>query len=292
MVSKKQPKRKATKAQRKPEAITTKVGTAKPAKARATESPVRATIAAEVLVAKPSTSSVSAADSATKALTVAEQAKPAKGSRLSDTDRALLQSVVARAASVHETVESTWTDFGEWVFTQVFGEDSTSAIEHADDNPVYTELLKLADGPRVRVRPEDIERATLCAAYDKRLNNDSWRALNYGRKWRLLRLEDEKLLRKAAQHVLSSNLDTRGVETYVRNVLAERGAAIETRVNLRALTGQLQRVTERVSSDAFLKKLSSAAKELDEDQRERMMEQVDAARTALEVLHKKLSAKK
>ncbi len=215
----------------------------------------------------------------------------AKRARLSEADRALLQSVLAKAAAVHEAVESTWTDFGQWIFTQVFGEDSTAVIDHADDNPVYTELLHLADGPKVRIRREEIQRAVLCATYDKRLNNDSWRALNYGRKWRLLRIEDEKLMRKAAQHVLASNMDTRGVETYVRNILTEHGNALETRVNLRALSGQLQRVTERVSSNAFLKKLTSAAKDLDPEQRARVVAQEAAARTALEVLHKKLSAK-
>ncbi len=215
-----------------------------------------------------------------------------KASRLSDADRALLQSVIERAALVHETVESTWTEFGRWVFVQVFGEDSTSAIDHRGDNPVYEELLRLADGPKVRIRAEDLERATLCAAYDKRLNNDSWRALNYGRKWRLLRLDNEKLLRKGAQYVLASNLDTRGVESYVRNVLAERETGLDTRVNFRALTGQLRRVTQRVTTDAFLKQLASAAKQLDDEQRERVVAQIEAARDALDVLHKKLRAAK
>ncbi len=53
----------------------------------------------------------------------------------------------------------------------------------------------------------------------------------------------------------------------------------------------LHRVTERVGRDVFVTKVTSATKELDTEQRARMMEQVDAARTALEVLHKKLSAK-
>jgi hypothetical protein len=215
-----------------------------------------------------------------------------KPRKLSASDNALIHSVLQRAENVHQSLESTWVEFGRWIFAQVFGEDSTAAIDHAQDNPVYAELLWLADGPRLRIRPDEFHRCVLCAAYDKRLNNDAWRALDFGRKWRLLRLQDDKLLRKAAQHVLSSNLDTRGVETYVRNVLSELGEPVETRVNLQALTNQLQRVTERVTSDAFLARLGAAARHLEGAQRTRVLAQVDAARSALDVLHKRLRAAK
>jgi hypothetical protein len=52
-----------------------------------------------------------------------------------------------------------------------------------------------------------------------------WRALDFGRKWRLLRLADDELLRNAATPVLSASLDTRQTEASVRNLLAEQSEA-------------------------------------------------------------------
>jgi hypothetical protein len=216
---------------------------------------------------------------------------PDSSSGLSPTDHAVLAEAITRAETVRATIDSTWTDFGRWLFAHVFGEDTASAIEHREDNPIWAALYALADGPKVRLRHDDIDRAVLCAAYDKRLNSDAWRALDFGRKWRLLRLEDDKLMAKAAKHVLATNLDTRKVDAYVRNVLAEQDVEIPTRVNVPAFVGQLGRFHERVSTKAFARQLESAANKLTDEQREKLLETLDQTRATLDALRARLKAR-
>jgi hypothetical protein len=60
---------------------------------------------------------------------------------LSDEDRAVLSEAIDRAAALQEAIEQSWTDFGRWVFSRVFGEDTTSAIDHREDNPIWAALM-------------------------------------------------------------------------------------------------------------------------------------------------------
>jgi hypothetical protein len=214
---------------------------------------------------------------------------PDSSSALSAADRAVLAEAISRADAVRSTIDSTWTDFGRWLFAKVFGEDTVSAIDHREDNPIWAALYALADGPKVRLRHDEIDRAVLCAAYDKRLNSDAWRALDFGRKWRLLRLADDKLMAKGAKHVLATNLDTRKVEVYVRNVLAEQNIELPTRVNVPAFVSQLGRFHERVSGKAFARQLESAANKLSDEQREKLVETLDQTRATLDALRARLN---
>jgi len=196
-------------------------------------------------------------------------------------ERKVPDEAISRVATVFETVDDAMTELGRWLFTHVFGEDSSAVIEHADDNAVWRELVAHSDSAKVRLSAEQLRATALCAAYDKRLNSDAWRSLDFSRKSRLLRLADDKLLRKGAQHVLASNLGVRQVEAYTRNVLAELGEPLPTRVNVRAFRGQLTKWTERVGAKSFARQLEGAAKKLDEAEREQLVSDLEAAREAI-----------
>jgi hypothetical protein len=208
--------------------------------------------------------------------------------KLSPEDRAVLAEAITRADAARTAIDAQWVDLGRWLFTHVFGEDTASAIDHRDDNPIWNALYALADSPKVRVRHDALDRAVLTAAYDKRLNSDGWRALDFGRKWRLLRLADDKLLRKAATHVLSAKLDTRQTDAYVRNLLAEQAEPTAVRASVTALVGQLDRMTERVSAKTYARQLESAAKKLSDEQREALLSSLESARNALDALHARI----
>jgi hypothetical protein len=213
---------------------------------------------------------------------------PSKLARtLAVAERAVLDEAITRAARLYESVGDAWADFGRWLFTHVFGEDTKAAIDHREDNPIWQALYALADSAKVRLRQDELERAVLTAAYDKRLNSDAWRALEFGRKWRLLKLKDDKLLRQAAQHVLSANLDTRAIDLYVRRVLEEQQTTTATRVHVGALIGALDRMQQRLTDRAFARQLEGAAKKLSEDKREALIGSVTEARDALDAtLHR------
>lgn len=204
-------------------------------------------------------------------------------------ERKVLDEAMSRVATVFETVDDAMTELGRWLFTQVFGEDSSAVIEHADDNAVWKALVAHADSAKVRLSAELLRATALCAAYDKRLNSDAWRSLDFSRKSRLVRLGDDKLLRKGAQHVLASNLGVRQVEAYVRNVLAELGEPVPTRVNVSAFRGQLAKWTERVSAKSFARQLEGAAKKLDDEEREALVSELESAQEALAELVARLS---
>ncbi len=90
------------------------------------------------------------------------------------------------------------------------------------------------------------------AAYDKRINDESWRGLDVGRKEILLPLGEDRLLRAAARRVSSLKLSQRAtrdlftprvVELVVDRPLAD---AVEEREGdpLTLLGGELHRVSE------------------------------------------------
>jgi hypothetical protein len=201
--------------------------------------------------------------------------------KLDAAEKKVLDEAIERAATVFETVDDAMSELGRWLFAQVFGDDTTAAIEHAEDNAVWSALVDRSDSAKVRLTRDALRAAVLCAAYDKRLNSDAWRSLDFSRKARLVRLGDDKLLRKAAQHVLATNLGVRHVDAYVRNVLAELGEPAPTRVNVRAFRGQLTRWTERVGAKSFARQLEGAAKKLDEEERESLVGELESAQRAL-----------
>jgi hypothetical protein len=207
---------------------------------------------------------------------------------LGPAERAVLEQALERGAAVRASADSAWAEFGQWLFAHVFGDDTSSAIDHRDDNPIWAALYALADGAKLRVRHDELERAVLTAAYDKRLNSDAWRALDFGRKWRLLKLADDKLLRRAAQHVLSTNLDTRGIDAYVRAVLEEQSEPVAVRVNVSALVGALDRMQEKLTDRGFAKQLASASKKLSDDKREALVSSINATRDALDAILRRL----
>jgi hypothetical protein len=147
-------------------------------------------------------------------------------------ERKVLDEALLRGETVRKSVEDAVVEYGRWLFAQVFGGDTSLVFDRREDHPLWNAIVEASDGPRLRLTAEAIECAVLCAAYDKRLNNDAWRALDYGRKSRLVRLEDERLLRKAAQHVLATNMKTKPLEAYVRALLMAEGERVQTRVTL------------------------------------------------------------
>ncbi len=223
-----------------------------------------------------------------RGVVIADEARATRNATLDAAERKVLDEAIERSSAVFETVDEALSDLGRWLFSRLFGEDSTAVIEHAEDNPLWSALIDAADSAKLRLTEATLRATVLCAAYDKRLNSDAWRALDFSRKSRLLRLEDDKLLRKAAQHVLASNLSTRQVELYARNVLAELGQPAPTRVNVRQFQGQLAKLTDRVSAKAFARQLQGAAKKLEDDERQALLSQLEAAQEALAELASRL----
>jgi hypothetical protein len=205
--------------------------------------------------------------------------------RLDPAERAVLDEAVARGESVRKTVDTAVAEYGQWIFTHVFGGDTTAVIDGRADNALWRELTEVADGPKLRLPAE------LIAAYDQRLNSDAWRALDFSRKSRLVRLGDDKLLRKAAQHALATNLSAKDTEAYVRALLRELGEPVQTRVSIGRVQTQLDRLSERYHSKEFLRRVESASRDADPEERKALTESIARMQAALAEVKARLKAR-
>lgn len=222
----------------------------------------------------------------------AELAIEARAARpsLTEGERKVLDEALARGAAVHKTVDEAVLSFGVWLFQNVFGADTRAAIDHRGDSVLWTAFFDAADSAKLRLSEQLVEDAVLCAAYDKRLNSDAWRSLDFARKSRLLRLGDDKLMRKGAAHVLASNLTATKTELYVREVLAEaRDEEIQRRVDPGRVRSQFDKLAERLEDKTFLRQLESNTKKLDPSRRETIAESVARLRTALDEIERRLA---
>jgi hypothetical protein len=203
---------------------------------------------------------------------------------LSAAERAVLAEAVARGESLRKQTDEAVADYGRWLFSQVFGDDSTAAIAHRDDNALWMAIADAADSVHLRLPLALIEAAVLCAAYDKRLNSDAWRALDFGRKSRLLRLEQDKLLRQGAQHALSANLSAKATEQYVREVLREQGEPVQARLSMGRVQRRLADFSQRLSGRAFTRRFDQLVRDADEADKKALLAEIEAAQSALATL--------
>jgi hypothetical protein len=207
---------------------------------------------------------------------------------LGSDEQRVLDEAIARGEAVRKSVDDGLAEYGRWLFNSVFGGDTAAILEDRDDNPLWRALTDVADSPRLRLSAELLERSALCAAYDRRLNSDAWRALDFSRKVRLVRLADEKLLRAGAQHLLATNLSAKATEAYVRAVLKEQGRPVQTRVHIRAVQTQLDRLGERFAGKDFLRRVEASARDADPAQRKALRESITRMQAALALVKTRL----
>lgn len=203
---------------------------------------------------------------------------------LSAAERAVLAEAVARGEALRKQSDEAVAGFGRWLFAQVFGDDSTATIAHRDDSGLWRAIADAADSARMRLPLALVEAAVLCAAYDQRLNSDSWRALDFGRKSRLLRLEQDKLLRQGAQHVLSANLSAKATEQYVREVLREQGEPVQTRLSMGRVQRRIADFSERLSARDFTRRFDQLVRAADDEQKQTLLAEIEAAQAALSAM--------
>jgi hypothetical protein len=211
---------------------------------------------------------------------------------LTTSERAVFDEALERGEGVRRTVDSAVIEFGHWLFGRVFGGDTSAVLDSRDDNELWNAILLAADGPRLRLTPRMIEATVLCAAYDKRLNSDGWRLLDFTRKAMLLRLGDERLLREGAQHLLATNLSIEATAAYVREVRRAHGEEIQTRVTLRRVESHVARFSERLLDEHFNKRLDEVIATADAEQRRAALAQVTLAQRALGALKSRLNGRK
>ncbi len=208
---------------------------------------------------------------------------------LNSLDQKLLAEALRRGEAARDGMEDVLRDYGSWLFVNLFDSNSSKVIEARREHPVWRHLVARAGGPTLRLNEPMLAVCLLTAAYDKRLNDDSWRALDMGRKQLLLRLKTDEQMRKGAHHVLAAKLTWRATREYVRNSLETQGEPTEIRVRVGQVQQWLQGIHERLMAGGFQAKLETAAQELPKTERKKLHRQIDTLQQQLAALAKRLS---
>jgi Arc/MetJ family transcription regulator len=198
---------------------------------------------------------------------LAKTAVPRVPRALGSVDDPLLAEALRLAESTRNTVEDALVAFGRWLLVHVFDDDAAAALANDTPNPLWTELLRRCGGPTLRLSRRFLHVAVAIAAHDKRINDDAWRLLEPGRKELLLPLADEKVMRKAAAHVVKLKLSQRSTRKYVKTLRESAGSGPETRLTPERAHADVSRFLSRVTDAGYEQKLSRAVKKMDAGQR-------------------------
>jgi hypothetical protein len=120
--------------------------------------------------------------------------------------------------------------------------------------------------------------AVTVAAHDKRIQDESWRLLEPGRKEFLLPLGDEAVMRKAAQHVVAMKLSQKATKQYVRALLDEQGKPVRVQASAPKLVARVQRFRQSVSDPAFQRGIARSLKSLEPSDKAAVKKELESLR--------------
>ena len=198
--------------------------------------------------------------------------------------RKLMAEALRRCEEVRVEMESALVDLGRWALVNLFDDDAAEALAGGRAHPVGRALLARAGGPTLRLSARMLSVSLHVAAYDKRLNDESWRALDVGRKEILLPLADDKMLRAAAKRVSSLKLSQRATRDLVEAMQADAGRGKAVRLTAPRLGARVRKMREAIAPKPFLRKVETLGRDLDADAREALVREVTALREAADSL--------
>jgi hypothetical protein len=224
-----------------------------------------------------------------RAIVLAEHGE--KPASLTPAQRTLLNEALRRGEDMRESVEVSVTTYGRWLLGEVFRDDTRAALEEDGENKVWRELVRRAGGPTLQIDRGLLSAALRVAALDKRLNDESWRGLAFGRKRLLLPLAEDARVREGARHVAKFNLSHVAIREYVSGVLGAEGHAPAVRLTMPRLVSRVQKLRKTLDSAAVLRKVFDLREEASVADRSRAAQELDQLRGVLGKLAKALRAK-
>lgn len=204
--------------------------------------------------------------------------KPGPPARLTATERKLVAEALRRAEETRNVMEDSLVGYGRWLLVQVFDDDASAALTGRHDNAVWRDLLARAGGPTLRLSERLLYVALHIAAHDKRINDESWRNLEPGRKELLLPLPSESLMREAAQHVTEMKLTQRATRSYVSALLEREGERRKLRLTPGRINAHVRGFRERVTRADYQRSAVATLKKADAEEVKKVREEVAAVR--------------
>ena len=161
---------------------------------------------------------------------------------LNAAEKSVLAEALREADAARDVMEAALVGFGRWILINVFHDDATAALEGKRENRVWQRLRARAGGPSLRVSEKLLYVAVDIAAHDKRINDETWRLLEPGRKELLLPLGDERQMRQAAKQVVAMKMSQSATKAYVTEMRAASGKKAASRATGPVLHRRMTRV--------------------------------------------------
>ncbi len=207
---------------------------------------------------------------------------------LTTPQRRVFEEALRLGADLADEVESKVSAYGRWLLESVFVNDAAAALDAKSQNPVWLELVRRAGGPTLLISRRMLYIALQLAARDKRITDQSWRALDTGRKELLLPLDDDRRLREAAQHVSKFNLTQTKTREYVAAVIAEDGGSREVRLTAPVLKNRMKKLSKGLGGAGMLRKVRTMSATLEPAARQEITREVENLRAILQSIVREL----
>ena len=119
------------------------------------------------------------------------------------------------------------------------------------------------------------------AAWDKRIQDETFDRLDAGRKELLLPLADAKRMRDAANHVSKLKLTQTDTKQYVTSLLEDGGKSRQTRLTASGLASRVGKLSESLSGAAVLRQVRKMHADLEVDERNEVAGEIEKLREVL-----------
>src|SRR3954463_16149733 len=88
---------------------------------------------------------------------------------LTTPEKKVFSEALRLGADLADEVEAKVAAYGRWLLEAVFANDAAAALDDRTKNRVWTELVRRAGGPTLRISKRMLYIAVRLAAYDKRI---------------------------------------------------------------------------------------------------------------------------
>lgn len=174
---------------------------------------------------------------------------------LDASQKATLSDALREGAGLADELEDRVVAYGRYLLSKVFADDTSAALDRKTKNPVWTELVRRAGGPTLRLSRHFVYTALAMAAWDKRIHDSAFRTLDSARKELLLPLGEAKKLKEAANHVAKLDLTQTDTRQYVTGLMADEGKVRQVRVTAKGLTARAITMRKSLEGAATLKRI-------------------------------------
>lgn len=197
--------------------------------------------------------------------------------KLTPAQDVVLRRILDHADGVRDEMEGLLRGFGRFVLTEALAGESSQAIGiESSANPVIREIFRRAGGPTLRLNAFTVSCCIRIAGWEKAINDETYKGLDWNRKILLLPLADGDRIREAAQWVSSHKLSEQATEAYVEGLRNVSGKPPVSRLTPPRAKTHFVRLRKRLTDRRALPKLIAEIADLADDDKQELLDELEA----------------